>query len=142
MICLWITVTFLLHFKRFRYHRYIKKTNYYGIWVPSWQQRDTISCNINDVYEANTTKQTHHPLLVYPLPFWKLELENETRGRLKTLVQNDELKVIVEAYEALPLIRYHQNSWVQLENIQDTRAGVGSSPSSAVVTRTCANRLF
>ena len=53
--------------------------------------------NINDVYGANTTNQRTTCYWFARFRSGNFELKNEPRCRPKTLVDNDELKVIVEA---------------------------------------------
>ena len=53
--------------------------------------------NINDVYGANTTNQRTTCYWFARFRSGNFDLKNEPRGRPKTLVDNDELKAIVEA---------------------------------------------
>ncbi|XP_050667933.1 histone-lysine N-methyltransferase SETMAR-like [Leptidea sinapis] len=53
--------------------------------------------NINDVYGANTTNECTTCYWFARFRSGNLDMKNERRGRPKTLVDNDELKAIVEA---------------------------------------------
>lgn len=55
--------------------------------------------NINDVYGANTTNERTTRYWFTRFRSGNFDLKNEPRGRPKTLVDNDELKAIVEADE-------------------------------------------
>ncbi|XP_028030012.1 histone-lysine N-methyltransferase SETMAR-like isoform X1 [Bombyx mandarina] len=53
--------------------------------------------NINDVYGMNTTNERTTRFWFQRFGHGNVDLKNEPRGRLKTKVDNDELKAIVEA---------------------------------------------